>query len=323
MISLMRSVAWLSVGVGLLACSSSPTIVSDSFDSGTDRPQTGGVSGKDGGLDGASCLGSGTIAELQAAGSIGPLSTLDKPRPAFGWTYVGLTGVGGEVPSDAGQTGDGGAAARCQTLPGLGPNNRGLSCRGNAQLQLRTTGPVVAFADGTELAWNGDLAARMAPYVQQPSGDAVWVDYEMSWNASHPFADYLHIDNTLELRDGEGGKVRFFTQVGVDLPPLPDAQVTDLFGVAAQAVPSCSFRATGGCTTFDRTEYDHVLLTTPTQMIHDASWDNAVPIEAPNGEYYVYWASSAETNLDLNVTTCTDGPGVATDNGFVATLVAP
>jgi hypothetical protein len=274
MLPVMRSVAWLLAGMGLLACSSSPKIVADSFDSGTDRPSTGGVPGQDGGLDGPSCLGSGTIAELQAAGSIGPLSTLDKPRPAFGWTYVGPTALDGGLPSpgdagsaDAGRTVDGAVAARCQVLPGLGPNNRGLSCRGNAQLQLRSTGPVVAFADGTELAWNGDLAGYMAPYVQQPAGDAVWVDYEMSWSESHPFADYLHITNTLEIRNGEGGKVRSFTQNGVDLPPLSDAQVADVFGVAARAVPSCSFQATGGCTTFDRTQYDHLLLTTPNQII--------------------------------------------------------
>jgi hypothetical protein len=48
-----------------------------------------------------------------------------------------------------------------------------------------------------------------------------------------------------------------------------------------------------------------------------------VSLDTQNGKYYVYWASSAETNLQLDVTTCTDGPGVATDNGFISTLVAP
>ena len=251
---------------------------------------------------------------------------MDRPRPRFGWTYVGPTAVDGGIPSDAGsadagQTGDAAIAARCQTLPGLGPHNRGLSCRGNAQLQLRTTGPVVAFADGTELVWNGDLGAYLAPYVQQPAGDAVWVDYEMSWNESHPFRDYLYVTNTLEIRNGEGGKVRFFTQNGVGLSPLSDAQVMEIFGVAAQAVPSCSFAATAGCNTFDRTQYSHVLLTAPAQTIYDGAWADSV--DTPNGKYDVYWASSTETNVRLNVATCTDGPGVATDNGFVAALLAP
>jgi hypothetical protein len=104
---------------------------------------------------------------------------------------------------------------------------------------------------------------------------------------------------------------------------LSDAQVTDIFGVAAQAIPSCSFQAMGGGTTFDRTEDDHLLLTTPAQRISDASWDNPTPFEVPNGKYHVYWASSTETNLRLDVNACTDGPGVATDNGFIAALAAP
>ena len=299
--------------------------MSDSFDSGTDRPPTGGIPGEDGGLDGASCLGSGTIAELQATGSIGPLSTMDRPRPRFGWTYVGPTAVDGGTPGDAGSAdaggvGDGSIAARCQTLPGLGPYNRGLSCRGNAQLQSRTTGPVVAFADGTELVWSGDLPLYLGPYVQQSAGDAVWVDYEMSWTDVCPFCGNT-VTSTLEIRNDEGGKVRFFTQNGVSLSALSDAQVMEIFGVAAQAVPSCSFQATAGCNTFDRTQYNHVLLTAPAQTIYDGAWADSV--DTPNGKYSVYWASSTETNVRVNVTTCTDGPGVATDNGFIAALVAP
>jgi hypothetical protein len=40
-------------------------------------------------VDGASCTGGAPLASLLAAGSIGPLSTLDSPRPGFGWTFVG------------------------------------------------------------------------------------------------------------------------------------------------------------------------------------------------------------------------------------------
>jgi hypothetical protein len=170
------------------------------------------------------------------------------------------------------------------------------------------------------MVWNGNLPTSFEPYVQQPAGDPVWVDYEMNWKEVCPVCG-AYSTSSLELRNGEGGKVRFLAQDGVVLPALSDARVMDLFGAAAQAVPSCSFAATAGCTTFDRTQYDHLLLTTPTQMIDDATWGASV--DTPNGKYHVYWASSTETTFPRNVTTCTDGPGVATDNGFIAALVAP
>ena len=52
----MRNVGWL-LALGILACSSSPRVVNDPFDSGRDLTGTGGVCGSDGGADGPSCLG--------------------------------------------------------------------------------------------------------------------------------------------------------------------------------------------------------------------------------------------------------------------------
>jgi hypothetical protein len=273
-------------------------------------------------LDGASCTGGAPLASLLAAGSIGPLSTLDSPRPGFGWTFVGPNAGDAGTATDAGvpapgATDAGGGPARCESVPGT--YQPGVSCRGGAQLQSRTTGPVVAFDDESELAWTGELPHSAQPYVQQAAGEPVWVDYEMRFTVVCPSCG-AYATQTLEIRDSEGGKVRLYIQSGVVLPNLPDAQVTDLFGAPASALPACSFHAVGGsCTTFDRTQYDHLLATTPAQTIPDASWSE---VDSPNGKYEVFWASSTETNFQASPN-CQDGPGTATDTGFVATLFAP
>ena len=77
-------------------------------------------------------------------------------------------------------------------------------------------------------------------------------------------------------------------------------------------------KPSAGCTNFVRTEYDHIFSTT--QTIYHGDWTGSVA--APNGTYQVYWSSSTESGFQ-QVPNCADGPGVATDNGFVAALVTP
>jgi hypothetical protein len=263
------------------------------------------------------------------AASIGPLSTASASRP-FGWLFTAAASDAG-TPSDAGNgarvdaaTGadgavDGGAApALCAVVPSTG--FPGVSCRGMASLRLGSAGPTVAFDDGSTLSWNGSLPALSMPFVRQVAGDRVWVDFEQRTTVVCPVCG-AYETNSLQLRDSAGGAVRFYDQAGDLLPNLTDAQVMDIFGVAATAVQNCSFHsvATSGCASFVRTEFDHTLATTPPETIPDATWTE---IDSPNGNYQVFWASSAETNLQVDPN-CLDGAAVATDNGFVAALVAP
>ena len=312
-----------AVATGFLcACSSSPQGTAGAGGRDGIGGANGGASGTDGGLDGPSCLGYETVAQAQSSGQVGPLSTTDEARPPLGWTYVGPYAVDGGAAAaagaaDAGTEGDASASAHCLSVPNS--YMPGTSCRGTARLQQRTTGPVIALDDGTELIWNGDLPVSFQPYVQEATGVPVWIDYEQRWVTVCPVCG-AYATASLQIRDGEGGKVRFFAQTGVVLPTLTDAQVMDVFGVNAQAVPSCSLQATAGCSRFVRTEYDHVLSTTPAQTIYHGDWTGSV--DAPNGRYQVYWSSSTESDFQ-QVPNCADGPGVATDNGFVAALVMP
>ena len=253
-----------------------------------------------------------------SAPTTGPLSTSDLPRP-FGWAFtsaVASTGAAGVT----GQTGaDGGAAAAlCQTVPAAYP---GTACTGIASLRSTASGPVIVFGDGSELAWDGTLPSALEPYVQQASGggDAVWVDYEKKITVVCPFCG-AYTTQTLQIRDGQSsGKVRFYDQQGAVLPNLTNLQVTDIFGVTTTATPSCTFPTYAGCYSYLRSEFDQHLATTPPQTILDAT---LTEVTAPNGTFQVIWASSAESYAEREMY-CSDGPGVASDTGFVAALVAP
>lgn len=298
-----------------VACSSSKQV---STDAGRDT-NTDAVAVDTAAADGGSC----------PAASIGPLSTASASR-AFGWLFTAAASDAGAT-ADAGNgmradaaTGadgavDGGAGrALCEVVPPTG--FPGVSCRGMASLRSGSAGPTVVFDDGSKLTWNGTLPASSMPFVRQAAGDRVWVDFERRTTVVCPVCG-AYETNSLELRDSAGGAVRFYDQAGEVLPNLTDAQVVQIFGVSATPVQNCSFHtaATYGCAAFVRTEFDHTLATTPTQTIPDATWTE---IDSPKGKYQVFWASSSETDVHFDPN-CLDGAGVATDNGFVATLVAP
>jgi hypothetical protein len=186
-------------------------------------------------------------------------------------------------------------------------------------LHSGASGPIVTFDGGGELAWTGDLPREAQPYIKSTTGDRVQADYQEHEIVVCPFCGG-YTTQALEIRDGEGGKVRLHEQSGVVLPNLSDAEVLDIFGASASMVAICSFHAVGpSCTTFDRTEYEHVLATTPAQTIPNASW---TAVNSPNGTYQVFWVSSVETNFQ-SLPNCADGPAPATDTGFVAALTAP
>jgi hypothetical protein len=244
----------------------------------------------------------------------GPFSTADAPRP-FGWTFTGTPAAA--TAGDAG-TSDGGAGpAVCQTVPAAYP---GTSCVGLASLRSTASGPAVVFGGGTQLTWDGTLPSALMPYVQQAgtTGDSVWVDYEKRTVVVCPFCG-AYTTYTLEIRNSHGGPIRFYDQAGNVLPNLTNSQVMDIFGVSAAAIQTCTFPAYAGCNMLLRSEFDHQLQTTPPQTVVDAT---LTKVTTPSGSFQVIWASSIESYVQT-IEGCGDGPGVASDTGFVATLLGP
>jgi hypothetical protein len=193
-----------------------------------------------------------------------------------------------------------------------------MLCQGSAWLRSQATGPVVTFDDGSELVWDPAGALVLPPYLVQASGDRVWVVFQSKSVVVCPFCG-AYETATLEIRDGAGGRVRFLAQQGAVLPNLRDDQIIDIFGVPAVARAKCSFPGSAGCWTFQRNQFDHALATTPEQLIPHAE---TTAVTSPKGIYSVFWAGSTETNL-MQRDQCADGPGVATDTGFAASLHTP
>jgi hypothetical protein len=201
----------------------------------------------------------------------------------------------------------------------------GTNCEGTATLQALVTGTVVAFANGAKLTWDGTLPSALMPYVVPTTGgspDTVWVHYQEKHTVVCPFCG-AYTTRTLEIRNGDGtGKVRFFDQQGDVLPNLTAPQILDIFGTTATQTFSCTFPTYAGCYSYLRTEFDEQLGTTPPQTLLDAT---LIKVTTPNGIFQVIWASSAEGYVQSgpNDPYCTDGPGVASDTGFVAALLGP
>jgi hypothetical protein len=200
----------------------------------------------------------------------------------------------------------------------------GTNCEGTATLEALTTGTVVAFADGSKLTWDGTLPSALMPYVVQQAGgppDTVWVHYQDKHTVVCPFCG-AYTTRTLEIRNGSGtGKVRFFDQQGNVLANLTPDQIMDIFGTTATPTFDCTFPAYAGCNAFLRTEFDQQLGTTPPQTLLDAT---LTKVTTPNGIFQVIWASSAEGYVQPTpYCNATDSPGIASDTGFVASLLGP
>jgi len=296
----MRNAAWALVGLATLGCGPSTPAGRDK-DSKTDGPVAATDAGEQAG-DAGSC----------PAASIGPISQIEPPRHTLAWTFAaadaGTAPDAGATPSE-----DAAAPSRCAVTTDVEQN---ASCSGGAWLRSSSAGPILTFDDGSTLTWNPSQAPTAGPYVQQASGDRVWADYERQDHVICPYCG-AYTDQTLEIRDGPAGTVRFYAQQGSQLSPLPAALVQDIFGVTTTASPACTSHL-ASCQPFDRTELDHLLQTSPAQALPFAT---ATQVSSPKGTYAVLWAATVESNVGPS--TCTDDPGITNDDGFVATRLAP
>jgi len=119
-----------------------------------------------------------------------------------------------------------------------------VHCTGPAWLQSRATGVVVLLDDGSLFAWdsNGLAAAVYPPYVEQQDGqgDRIWMSFEQrDVLAAGAFAGTFRTQS-LVIRDGEGGRIRFLARQGAIVPDLAPTDIYDLFGVGATSQPACT-----------------------------------------------------------------------------------
>jgi hypothetical protein len=311
-----RVVAWLSLGVGLLACNSSPKIVADQFDSGRDGP---GVV-VDGGSDSQVSKDGGTGVELCPASSVSYLSE-GSYRKTVAWTFLAAVADAGAPAGDGGTLDDAVTPSRCVASGSAATAGlANYTCRGGAWLRSGAAGPVVTFDDGSTLTWDSSSPTASPPYVTQPGGERVWVSYRTATTVICPFCG-AYTNRWLEIRNGSStGTVRHYAQEGNHLgSPLDIAMA--MFGVAVTENKNCQFHL-GGCMSFDRSEFDHWVATAPTQLIPFAT---PTVVTSPNGTYDVLWAATGESRVAYNADGgCTpDSPGISNDDGFAGTRRAP
>jgi len=269
----------------------------------------------------------------------GPVTTWDEPRHIFPWLFVAVPddgapgtapdGYGGTASGAAGAGGGGGVAggsgaSRCTKVPDA-VVGYDVHCTGPAWLQSRATGVVVLLDDGSLFAWdsNGLAAAVYPPYVEQQDGqgDRIWMSFEQrDVLAAGAFAGTFRTQS-LVIRDGEGGRIRFLARQGAIVPDLAPTDIYDLFGVGATSQPACTRSLSDNCHyTFQRTYVDHLLGTMPPQLIPSAQYTE---VTSPNGDFTVVWSASTETDFQPIPGLCADGPAIASDTGIVATLQQP
>src|SRR5579871_6683800 len=329
----MRSLALLSLGVAVVACSSSKLVVSDSFDSGVhdgppgmvwdagrdapvvaydagkDRPSVGSDASTDttsvGGWDGATCP-----SPIQDYRENNYLKTL-------AWTFAPAASDAGVAPAADGGADDAASPSRCYvSATTFGPKN--YTCRGGAWLRMRSgvPGPLVTFDDGSTLSWDASAPPVPAPYVSQATGDRVWVSYQSTATLICPFCG-AYTNQWLEIRDtGSTGTVRHYAQQGNHLAS-PVGMAMAMFGVPVTETVACKVHG-GSCPSLDRTEFEHQVATTPAQAVPFAT---LTAITSPNGTYDVLWDATSEANVDWGAPgSCgSDNPGVSNDDGFAGT----
>lgn len=276
--------------------------------------RTGGVEttcvGGDGGLTASpdgSALGGGDA-------DAGVCAALAADPPAFPWAIEPQLGAGNVAD------GSGGSGCWTTTVSGqvvdvvcsgaawLRPNGGAGGSGGNV--------PSVTWDDGSRLSWQpAGLDTSIPPPIAPGSADQrVWAEMEShGWLAVAGQCGWSW-DQTMDLRDAAGGKIRFMARQGAGEPEPTSEDLNALFGVHVETVTSCTHDALGGPALFHQSLHEHLLVTSPMQVI---PYGQATQVTTPNGSFAVLWYSRSQVAHPLS-TTCAgclnQGPIV----GFVA-----
>jgi hypothetical protein len=227
-----------------------------------------------------------------------PISTWDTPRRMLPWD---LSVLG--TASDAGLPTSGCARSG---------NFDSVSCQGVATAQGTGGTLTLVFGDSSTLMWDPALVANPVAPPNVADGGSVWVEYSKVVGVVCPNCG-TYWNAKLQIRTQQGGELLWVGQEGHTLSDVSDALVNELFGVSARSQLTCALSYTAACSNVQRSLFDHVLETTPEQLVHHAALQR---VTAPNGAFDVVWALSQENST--HNPSCLDGPAVASDTGFAA-----
>ena len=245
----------------------------------------------------------GTPPATCASDPLSPKATNDPARPTVPWKFV--------YPSDRRPAG-----AACVPSGNQKPQlQSSLRCRGQASVRRSATTLELILGAGASLTW---AAPANAPSVAPPAvrdGDQVFVDFVIEAFQVCPFCGGYQ-GRELEIRDRDGGILLWVGREGQKQSDLDEATVLDIFGVTARTRAACTQSFEAGCLTAERQQFDHILATSPEQVLRHGRLER---VRTPKGSFEVLWAASAEVTREKP--NCADGPAVAHDTGFAASLI--
>jgi hypothetical protein len=225
-------------------------------------------------------------ASPEAAGPACPAWDGTSPPPAtLSWTvtYPG----GGDPP-----------AGMCMVEESI--NGR---CSGRAKVQKQGTGIMLVFPDGTTLRWDEGAGAPAIPPPSLSSGATVWVEW--AWRGWRSLGFLVQYRRRLELRDRQGGPVRWAAQLGPGGGDADDDLIQDLFGVAAPPLVACQSRSGDGrsCGDSEYTHFAHALETTPPLTV---PYRQRTRLAVPAGTYDVVWTADTREPIGPGFPQCSD-----------------
>ncbi|MFL5306442.1 MAG: hypothetical protein ACJ8F1_14590 [Polyangia bacterium] len=266
-----------------------------------------------------------------AAAPVMGCDVLPEDQATFPWIIepkgkvAGPTGAGGTTGVG------GGSGSGCQSTFGQS-SYQDVVCTGAAW--LRPTGgvggaggnvPSLTWDDGSKMSWEPHALdpAIPAPITQGSPDQRVWAELQIHVTTqSGPFVTIgpalwgQPAIQVLTVRDSQNGPIRFIAQQGTGLADPTVEQLTALFGVTAHSVPVCSFEQRDSQYDMRFTLDDHVLETTPTQLIR---YGVGTEVRSPFGIFAVVWY-----RRDQQIAAAYCGPGARDTQtvGFVASRTA-
>lgn len=229
----------------------------------------------------------------------GACASLPADAPTFPWTIEPQQGGG--TPGDASVTSGclttlvGGELvdAVCSGLAWLRPNGGAGGSGGNV--------PSLTWDDGSRLSWQpAGLDPSIPPPIAPGAADQrVWAQLEShGWLAISGQCGWAW-DQTMEVRDAPGGRIRFMARQGAGEPEPSQADLTTLFGVRTDAATWCTRDVVGGPALFHQSLYEHVLGTSPAQVI---PYGQATQVTTPSGTFAVLWYARGQVAHPLSAT---------------------
>jgi hypothetical protein len=217
-------------------------------------------------------------------------------------------------------SGDGGSLGPGCVLPSTAvmmPNSHPPACSGNAIARRQGVALTLTLDDGSTLTWTPSLVTNSIAPPKVVDGQSVWVTYPEQSHIMCP-ACGAYSTAEIQIRTEQAGTLLWIARQGRILDDVSDTLVHELFGVGAREQGVCQYTSQEACHNVQRTLFEHVLETTPEQLVRHATVQR---ILSPQGQYEIFWARSREVDVPTDIQLCLDGPNPASETGFAASLL--